>query len=88
MLLDIGLPKLNGIEVARQISKICPKAKVLFISENRDADIVREALGTGAHGYILKSDLANDLERALEAILHDETFLSRTFSSQLKLAHA
>src|SRR5437773_89955 len=60
ILLDIGLPSLNGIEVARQIPKISPKSKILFVSQESSADVVREALGTGAHGAIV---IATELRR-------------------------
>ena len=53
ILLDIGLPSLNGIGAARQIREISPASKILFVSENRSAEIVREALSTGASGYIV-----------------------------------
>jgi DNA-binding NarL/FixJ family response regulator len=48
ILLDIGLPSLNGIEVARQIRKLSPKSKILFVSQESSAEMVQEALGTGA----------------------------------------
>jgi len=47
ILLDIRLPSLNGIEVARQILKLSPKSKILFVSQESSTDVVREALGTG-----------------------------------------
>ncbi len=56
ILLDIGLQSLNGIEVARQILKLSPKSKILFVTQESSADVVREALGTGAHGYVVKTD--------------------------------
>ena len=54
ILLDIGLPALNGIEAARQIRQHNPKARILFVSEQRSPDVVREALTTGS-GYVVKS---------------------------------
>src|ERR1700746_4217405 len=55
ILLDIGLPSLNGIEVARQVLKLSPKSRILFVSQESSADVVREALGTGAHGYVVEA---------------------------------
>src|SRR5215467_4516851 len=54
--LDIGLPTLNGIEVARRIRALCPQSKILFMSQEASADVVQEALATGARGYVVKAD--------------------------------
>ena len=54
ILLDIGLPKLNGIEVARRVGKVAPLAKILFLTVESDPDVIKEALGVGALGYIHK----------------------------------
>jgi DNA-binding NarL/FixJ family response regulator len=67
--LDIGLPTLNGIDAARRIRDVSPASKILFISENRSFDILKEALSTGARGYILKSDTASELMPAVKAVL-------------------
>lgn len=80
ILLDIGLPKLNGIEAARLIRQISPKSKILFTSENRSAAIVEEALSTGADGYVVKSDAATDLLPAVNAILAGKRFVSASLS--------
>jgi DNA-binding NarL/FixJ family response regulator len=67
-LLDVGLPKLNGIEVALQIRQFAPKSWVLFVSENRSAEIVDAAIAAGAVGYIIKSNVAKELRPALESL--------------------
>lgn len=76
ILLDIGLPKLNGIEVARRIREISPLSKILFVSENRSQDIAQEALRTGGSGYVVKSTAAIELLPAIEAVLQGKRFLS------------
>jgi len=76
ILLDIGLPTINGIEAGRRIREISPGSKVLFLSENRSSDIVEEALSTGARGYVLKSDAAGELLSAIKAVLEGERFIS------------
>jgi DNA-binding NarL/FixJ family response regulator len=68
ILLDIGLPKLNGVEAARQIRQCAPNSRILFVSENPDRDIADAAMATGAVGYIVKSDVAKDLLPALNAL--------------------
>jgi len=76
ILLDIGLPKLNGIEAARRILESQPKSKILFLSETRSSDIVEEALRFGAMGYVIKFDAGAELLPAVEAVLEGRRFLS------------
>jgi len=76
ILLDIGLPKLNGIEVARRLRELVPNSTILFSSALHDPDIVREALRTGASGYVVKSDVGSELTKAIEATLRGEQFVS------------
>jgi DNA-binding NarL/FixJ family response regulator len=76
ILLDVGLPKLNGIEAATQISAVAPRSKVLFLSQNGDPTIVQSALSNGAHGYVLKSDGMEQLFLALAIVVRGEKFLS------------
>lgn len=80
ILLDLGLPKLNGIEAARSIRKVAPDSKILFLSENRDSEIAAAALVAGGHGYVVKSDGANELLLAIAAVLHGKRFVSSRFS--------
>ncbi len=82
ILLDIGLPGLNGIEAARRIRNLSPNSKILFVSENRSSDVIEEALCTGALGYVVKSDAARDLFPAIEAVLHGKEFVSASVSVQ------
>lgn len=80
ILLDIGLPTLNGIEAAHEIRIVSPTSKILFVSENGSFDIVKEALSTGARGYVLKSDAGTQLLPAVEAVLEGNRFLSRSLA--------
>jgi len=75
ILLDIGLPKLNGMDAARQIRRFAPKSKILFLSQESSADVVREALGIGT-GYVVKADAGRELLSAVKAVLLGEQFLS------------
>lgn len=76
ILLDIGLPKLNGIEASHQISILVPSATILFVSQQNDADMT-EALSNGARGYVRKENARKDLLPAVEAVLRGDHFLSR-----------
>jgi DNA-binding NarL/FixJ family response regulator len=76
IVLDIGLPKLNGIEAARQMRQLSPRSKIVFLSQNNDLDVVRAALGTGAQGYVNKTDFRSDFLLAVDAILRDKQFVS------------
>jgi DNA-binding NarL/FixJ family response regulator len=79
ILLDIGLPNLNGIEAARQICKVSPKSKIIFLSENRSREIAEEALRAGA-GYVIKSNAAGELLPVVEAVLKGKRFVSAGLS--------
>jgi DNA-binding NarL/FixJ family response regulator len=76
VLLDIGLPKLNGIDVARKIREFAPQSRILFVSQESSADVVREALETGASGYVAKTDAGSELVTAISAVLRGEKFVS------------
>jgi DNA-binding NarL/FixJ family response regulator len=76
ILLDIGLPKLNGIEVARQIRHLAPDAEILFLSENNSEDIADAALNAGARGYVIKSAAGRELLPAIHAVMEGKLFVS------------
>jgi DNA-binding NarL/FixJ family response regulator len=76
ILLDIGLPNLNGIAAKNRICQLLPGTKVLFLSQDSDADIVQEALSNGVKGYVLKMDAGRELLSGIEAILGGEGFVS------------
>ena len=79
VILDIGMPNLNGLTAARQILQSDPRQKILFLSIADSEQIVREVLQAGARGFVLKSDAARDLLDAVDALEHDRTF----FTSQV-----
>jgi DNA-binding NarL/FixJ family response regulator len=76
ILLDIGLPKLNGIEAAWRIRQLSPSSKIVFLSQNNDRDFVRTALGTGVLGYVHKTDAAGELLPAVDAVFRGKQFVS------------
>jgi DNA-binding NarL/FixJ family response regulator len=83
VLLDVGLPTLNGIEAARQIRKLSPDSKILFVSQESSAEIVQAALDIGARGYVAKADAGRELVAALDAVLRGQTFVSKSLAGHL-----
>ncbi len=83
IILDIGLPKLNGIEAAREIRTTAPKSKIVFLSQYTDTEIVRSAMHTGARGYVVKSDAGTELLEAVNAINQDGRFISSRVRQRL-----
>ena len=71
ILLDIGLPTLNGIEAARQIRQLAPESQIIFLSQESSEDVMQEALSTGASGYVVKSRAGRDLLSTLTANLSE-----------------
>ena len=76
VILDIGLPDMSGIQVAQRILEVAPKTRILFLTENTSRDIVRDALLTGAQGYVVKAFAAKELVPAVEAVLLNCHFVS------------
>ena len=76
VILDIGMPSLNGLEATRQILKLNPQAKVLILTLHDSDQVVRDVLNAGARGFLLKSDAARDLVAAVEALKRDKTYFT------------
>ena len=76
ILLDIGLPRLNGIEAAHRIMKFSPNANILFISQVNDAAVIAAAIGNGAKGFVRKLNVNRELLPAIEAVLRGEHITS------------
>jgi DNA-binding NarL/FixJ family response regulator len=81
ILLDISLPKLSGIEVAKQICKVAPNSKILFVSTYASWEIAEGALDTGASGYVVKEDAGNELAKAVEAVFQGKRYISSRLRS-------
>jgi len=69
VLIDLALPTLNGIDAANIIREKCPKSKIVFVTENTDSEIREAAIGTGASGYVVKTNIARDLLDAIAVAL-------------------
>lgn len=83
ILLDIGLPGLNGIDVATRLAQTHPATRVVMLSMHAQDEYVRGALGAGAAGYLLKDASVPELELALQAVMRGETYLSPAVSKRL-----
>lgn len=75
ILMDIGLPELNGLEAAGRIREFLPTSNIVFLTEEADADVEQEALNLGAAGYIVKQTTGSDLLPALAAVLDGKQFV-------------
>jgi DNA-binding NarL/FixJ family response regulator len=80
ILLDSDLPKLSGIEAARQIRKVVPKSKILFVSQDSNPDLVQAAFQLGARGYVIKSDAARELLTAVKSVIQGARYVSRALA--------
>lgn len=76
VVLDISMPKLNGLEAARRIRKVAPKIGVLILTMHDSQQVVRDVLDAGAMGYVLKSDAGRDLVAAVDALCQHRTFFT------------
>jgi DNA-binding NarL/FixJ family response regulator len=76
LLLDIGMPNLNGLDAARQLLAVNPDARILILTIHDSEQVVREVLAAGARGFVLKSDAGRDLVAAVQALENRRTFFT------------
>jgi DNA-binding NarL/FixJ family response regulator len=76
ILMDIGLPKLNGLEAARRILRILPESKIVFLTQEISSEFVQAAFELGASGYVIKQQAKKDLSLAVIAVLQGSQFTS------------
>ena len=82
ILMDVWMPRLNGLEATRAIGKAAPAAQVLILTNNDDAEVVQAALAAGARGYLLKSHVATELTAAIAAIVNGSVFIGSGLTEQ------
>jgi CheY-like chemotaxis protein len=80
IVLDIGLPTLNGIEAARQIRKLSPESRILILTQESSADVVQEVLSAGALGYVVKAYAGSELLTAVESVCQGRQYVSSGLS--------
>jgi DNA-binding NarL/FixJ family response regulator len=83
VLLDIGMPSLNGLEAARQILSTAPDTAILVLTMHDSDQVIREVLRAGARGFLLKSDAGRDLVAAVEALQRQSTFFTTRVSQMV-----
>jgi DNA-binding NarL/FixJ family response regulator len=83
ILLDIGMPNLNGLEAARKILAASPDVPILIVTMHDSDQVVREVLRAGARGFLLKSDAGRDLVAAVEALQMRRTFFTTKVSQMI-----
>ena len=76
ILLDIGVPELDGIKTALKVFEVSPRSKIMFLSQNNDGSVVQAALATGASAYVHKVDAGRELLTGVETVLEGGSFVS------------
>ena len=76
VILDVGMPNLNGLDATRQLLQYDPNFKVIVLTITDSDQVIREALDAGARGFVLKSDAARDLVSAVDALQHKRMFFT------------
>ena len=85
MVLDVTMPKMNGLEVCRVVRQKMPELEVLFVTQHDSPQMMREALSAGAKGYVVKSNAARDLLEAIEVVSQHRVFTSIAGSGAINL---
>jgi DNA-binding NarL/FixJ family response regulator len=84
VILDIGMPVLNGLDAGRELKKMLPGLKLIFLTMNTDPYIAKEALGVGASGYLLKSSPYSELLEAIHGVVRGKSYVTPQISQGLQ----
>jgi DNA-binding NarL/FixJ family response regulator len=76
IVVDVGMPQLNGLDATRQIKRILPTVKVMIVTMNEDSTLVAEAFRAGASGYMLKHSASQELLQAIQEVVKGASYLS------------
>jgi DNA-binding NarL/FixJ family response regulator len=83
VVLDIGMPGMNGLDAARLIKKAAPSAEILFLSQHAELETIRQAFRVGGRGYVVKSDAGKELISAVHAVRAKNRYLNERFAARL-----
>ena len=83
VIMDIGMPELNGLEAAARMAKLTPAPRIIILSMHANEEYVRRALQAGVVGYLLKGAEPAELELAIKAVMRGETYLAPAVSTQV-----
>ena len=83
ILLDIGLPKLDGLKAAEQIREVAPQSEIIFVTQDNSVDTAKKAIASGARGYVVKAKVASELLKAIGLVLQGKQFMSTGLSGDL-----
>jgi DNA-binding NarL/FixJ family response regulator len=86
IIVDIGMPLLNGLEAGLRLKKLMPQVKLIFLTMNKDPDLAVEAMRSGASGYLLKTSAADELIRALKLVLKGKTYVTPQIAREMEKA--
>lgn len=87
VVMDIGMPMLNGMEAARELARCCPKVKSILLTQHDEPQFVSAALKAGVKGYVLKSQITADLVHAIQQVLRGQVYLSPGISGAVMAAY-
>jgi two-component system NarL family response regulator len=83
VLMDVRMPRVNGIEAARQIRDLCPSTKILMLTVSDEEDDLYEAIKAGANGYLLKEISVEEVAEAIRAVVQGQSLISPSMASKL-----
>jgi DNA-binding NarL/FixJ family response regulator len=86
VILDIGMPQMNGLNAGQRLRQILPNLKLIYLTMNLDADIAAEALRLGASGYVAKNSAATELIRAIHLVLRGRTYITPLITKDMALS--
>ena len=87
VVMDIGMPMLNGMEAARELARCCPKVKPILLTQHDEPQYVSAALSAGVKGYVLKSQISGELIHAIQQVLRGHVYLSPGISGAVMAAY-